>query len=238
MGTLHVGRKFFTLIELLAVLALAVLLSALAVPAFSGLSRADKVNEAAAVFKRALEYARVRAVNDRCCVAVILPNGGVSTAIERYRLAGCRLAYVEKSPSGDYAFTKWLDRSWRAFPRGGLLVKASSSAFVPDASGDILDCTAAIGDRLAGASECLVEVADLKDDAGSPLNAGAPCAVVFDASGKTSKSGKSRLLFAEALAGDAPAIVYPTAVVTGSNRSSNNVILKVNNLTGIVEYDN
>ena len=50
-------------------------------------------------------------------------------------------------------------------------------------------------------------------------------------------SGKCYLLISEARVADDDSIVYPTAVTVGAGRSANNIVLKLNKLTGIVEYD-
>ena len=237
MGTGHDHKKSFTLIELLAVIAVGALLTLLAVPAFRAMTRYDAVDDCAGNIKNALERARVRAVNEHCYVAVILPNGAVSEALKPYRLGGSRLAYVEKTVAGDYAFGKWLDPEWRAAPRGALLSRVDSAAFVPE-GGDVTGCTANITDALAGAASCLSPVSGLKaDDGATALDAGAHCAFVFTPQGIVDGSGKCWLLISEANTANGDVIVYPTAVVAGSNRSANNLVLKLNKLTGIVEYD-
>ena len=172
MGTFHEYKKRFTLIELLAVIAVGILLTALAVPAFRSMTQANRVAECAGNLKGFLERARVRAANERCCVAVILPNGEVSNALKQYRLGGCRLAYVEKNVSGEYIFGRWLDEEWTKAPAGTLLSQTGSSAFASD-GGDITGCTLKITDELVGAAACLSQVSAIRSDDGSTaLNAG------------------------------------------------------------------
>ena len=237
MGTIRGYRNSFTLIELVAVIAVGILLTALAVPAFRTLMRANRVAEYAGNVKSALERARVRAVNERCYVALIFPNGAVSDALKRCRLGGCRSAYVEKTVSGGYTFGKWLDQSWQTTPPGVLLSQVKDAAFTTD-GGDVTGCTEKITDALAGAADCLTPVAAIKaDDGSTSLEAGAYCALVFTPQGSVAGSGKCLLLISEARADAGDAIVYPTAVTPGSGRSANNVALKLNKLTGIVEYD-
>ena len=238
MGTVHEYRKRFTLIELLAVIAVGILLTALAVPAFRSMTRENRVAECAGNIKRILERARVRAVNERCYVAVILPNGGVSNVLKPYRLGGCRTAYVEKTVAGDYAFVSWLDTEWTAAPpAGALLSQVGSSEFVSD-GGDITGCTLKITDALVGAADCLSKVSAIRDDDGSTsLNAGEYCALIYTAQGSVVGSGKCYLLVSEATVAADDSIVYPTAVTAGPGRSANNIVLELNKLTGIVEYD-
>ncbi len=238
MSTIHKNKKLFTLIELLAVIAVGILLTSLAVPGFRSLTRSSRVDECAANVKSALEQARVRAVNGRIYVAVILPNGSVSDELKQYRLGGFRLARVEKTVSGDYTFYDWIDTSWRRGPRGAALSQLKSSPFVPE-GGDLTGCTEKITDALAGATECLGEVAGIKaDDSSTPLDAGDCCALIFTPQGSVVGSGKCFLAVSEALVGNnGDLIVYPTAVSPGPGRSANNIVLKLNKLTGIVEYD-
>ena len=235
MSTGHEYKKRFTLIELLAVIGVGILLTALAVPAFRSLTQSDRVAEGAADIKNALERARVRAVNERCHVAVILPNGAVSAALQPYRLGGCRLAYVEKTVSGEYAFVKWLDPEWRKMSAGALLSQVGTSAFVPD-GGDITGCTLKLTDALAGADTSLTAVSGIKGDDAAALDAGEYPALIFTPQGDAVGGGKCHLLISEAQT-EGDAIVYPVAVVPGPGRSARNIALKLNKLTGIVEYD-
>ena len=237
MSTVHEHKKRFTLIELLAVIAVGILLTALAVPAFRSMTRENYVSECAGNLKKVLSRARVRAVNERCYVAAILPNGVVSEGLKEYRLGGCRCAYVEKTVSGEYTFSKWLDPEWVKAPAGALLSQVGSSEFVSD-GGDITGCTLKISDALAGAAACLGKVGAIRGDDGSTaLDAGEYCALIFTPQGSVVGSGKCYLLISEARVADDDSIVYPTAFTVGAGRSANNIVLKLNKLTGIVEYD-
>ena len=237
MSTVHGYEKHFTLIELLAVIAVGMLLTALAVPAFRSLTRENYVAECAGNLKNVLARARVRAVNERCCVAVILPNGAVSAQLDEYRLGGFRCAYAEKSVSGEYVFSKWLDDEWTAPPAGALLSQVKSSEYVPD-GGDITGCTLKITAPLAGAAGCLSKLSGIRSDNGSTaLDAGEYCALIFTPQGSVIGNGKCYLLISEARVGADDSIAYPAAVTVGPGRSANNIVLKLNKLTGIVEYD-
>ena len=87
---LRYGRRF-TLIELLAVVALISMLMALGVPAFARMIRGNKVDECARNIKLALEQAQMRAASERRHVAVIFPNGSsVDSSLNPYRLSGFR----------------------------------------------------------------------------------------------------------------------------------------------------
>ena len=223
----------FTLIELLAVVALVSVLMAVGVPAFARMIRGSKVDESARNIKLALEQAQMRAASERCYVAVIFPNGDVSASLKPYRLGGFRTAYVAKKGNGSYEFTKWLDTEWRNAPDGAILTRVRTSAFEP-ANGDITNCTAKATDALEGAS-ALKEIAGVKDDAGNSIDVGKNTALIFTPYGGTVGSSKIFLLVSEAVV-EGDNIRYPTAGTGGNNRTSNYRVLKVNNLTGRVEF--
>ena len=61
MGISRIGKYRFTLVELLAVVALIGMLMALGVPAFARMIRGNKVDECARSIKLGLEQAQMRA---------------------------------------------------------------------------------------------------------------------------------------------------------------------------------
>lgn len=232
-------RTRFTLIELLAVVALISVLMAVGVPAFARMLSGNKVAESARGIKLGLEQAQMRAASERSYVAVIFPNGDVSTgangeeSLARYRLGGFRTAYVKKQGNGGYEFSKWLDPEWRNAPNGAILTRVGTSAFTTT-GGDITDCTASADDILKGASD-LKAITGVRDDSGHQLNVGQNTAIIFTPYGGTVGGAKLYLLVSEAVV-DGSNIKYPTAGTSGSNRTSNYKVLKVNNLTGRVEF--
>lgn len=229
-------KRRFTLIELLAVVALISMLMAVGIPAFARMIRGSKVDESARNVKLALEQAQMRAASERCYVAVIFPNGSdsdVSDSVKPYRLGGFRTAYVKKKSGGGYAFSKWVDPEWRNAPEGALLVKVNTGSF-STTDGDVTGCTEKTTDTLEGAS-ALKEITGVKDDSGNSLDVGKHTAVIFTPYGRIVGDYKLYLLVSEAVA-NGESITYPTATVTGSNRTSNYKVLKINNLTGRVEF--
>lgn len=237
MSTLRGYKKSFTLIELLVVVGLSALILGLGIPAFNRMMRGNKVEECSGSIKLAIEQAQLRAASERRYVAVVFPNGAVNDSLKSYRLGGFRLAYVTKNTSGDggYTFAKWVDGGWKNAPDGAILSQVRTSPYTPETNGDIKGCTAKVTDALAGASE--LKSLSVKDDSGNALNAGTHNALIFNPYGGTAGNSKLYLLITEAVV-NGDAVVYPSAGTTGGNRSANYLVLKVNNLTGRVEYGN
>ncbi|MBQ6352329.1 MAG: prepilin-type N-terminal cleavage/methylation domain-containing protein [Lentisphaeria bacterium] len=251
MNGFHTRWRGFTLIELLVVVSLTSLLLALGMPAFSRMARGNKVEECARSIKLGLEQAQLRAASERRYVAVIFPNGdeNVTDGLRRYRLGGFRCAYVTKNSSGKYEFKRWLDSGWRNEPAGAMLVKVGtkSSKFDRDADGFVTDCTKKTTDALEGVTvttstdagettdEVFKSLVSLKDDSGGELKAGDHYALIFNPYGGVVSGAKLYLLVSETgVNGDA--IEYPSSGGAGLHRTANYLVLKVNNLTGRVEY--
>ena len=242
MNVFHTRRHGFTLIELLVVVSLTSLLLALGLPAFSRMARGNKVEECARSIKLGLEQAQLRAASERRYVAVIFPNGKVadkvSNDLSRYRLGGFRSVYVVKDSSGNYKFKQWLDSGWRNAPSGAILAKVGTKDFNPDADGYVTSCPSTIAVELdvsEGEDKSLKSLAAIKDDSGNSLLAGDNCALIFSPYGGVVSGSKLYLLISEAeINGDS--ISYPSAGGAGLNRTANYLVLKVNNLTGRVEY--
>lgn len=225
-------KRRFTLIELLAVVALISMLMMVGVPAFARMIRGSKVDESARNIKLALEQAQMRAASERCYVAVIFPNGDVTDSVVPYRLGGFRTAYVKKKAGGGYEFSKWVDPEWRNAPSGALLVKIDTGSF-STTDNDVTGCTEKSDDDLEGAN-ALKEITGVKEG-NSELKVGKHTAVIFTPYGRIEGGKKIYLLVSEAVV-NGENITYPTATVTGSNRTSNYKVLKINNLTGRVEF--
>jgi len=226
----------FTLIELLAVVALISLLMGIGVPAFSRMIRGSRVDECARNIKLGLEQAQMRAASERRYVAVIFPNGkdsDVDNTLRAYRLGGFRSAVVNKDSDTSYAFVRWLDTDWRNAPDGALLTRIGTSEFTTT-DGDVTGCTKKANDVLDGA-DSLKKITSVKDDGGSTLKVGENTSFVFTPYGGVVGGKKLFLLVSEAVV-EGDDIKYPTAGTLGSNRTSNYKVLKINNLTGRVEF--
>ena len=226
-------RTRFTLIELLAVVALISLLMAIGVPAFSRMIRGSRVDECARNVKLALEQAQMRAASERRHVAVIFPNGGsVSSSLEPYRLGGFRTAYVTDSG----AFTGWADTEWRNAPNGAILVEATASAgSIPSAGNPLTAGPADMTKNLVGAGnlKAVTGVKEIKNNDPNTrdtvdLNVGGNSAIIFTPYGGTGGTSKLYLVFSEAVV-DGVNIKYP-------NPNTNFKVLKINELTGRVEF--
>ncbi len=121
----QIKRKHFTLIEMIAVVAIAGMLVALFAPAFNRMMFGSKVDQAASGFKLGLEMAQTKAVAERKYVAMVIPchYADAGAKFKQYVLGGYRLAYVKKV--GDkYYFNNWIPGiSWRNADDGARLVR-------------------------------------------------------------------------------------------------------------------
>ena len=123
----------FTLIEMIAVVAIASMLIGIFVPAFNRMLFGSKVDQAASNFKLGLEIAQSQAVSTRKYVAMILPGSHTNTTdyskaadkrLKAFVNGGYRLAFVRKSGK-EYYFNNWLPgSSWRNPYDGAMLVAA------------------------------------------------------------------------------------------------------------------
>ena len=237
MGNIRRYERRFTLIELLTVVALISMLMAVGVPAFARMIRGSKVDESARNIKLALEQAQMRAASERCYVAVIFPYSSVSDSLKPYLLGGFRTAYVRKNGS-NYDFIRWVDGGdWSNAPNGAALVKVATarSDVSPNDNGYVTGCTTSTG--VLEGSVYLSPVSGVKDDKGVALNfSGGARGIVFNSYGGAEGGSKLYLLVSEALI-EGTAVTYPTAQSSGDNSTANYRVLKVNNLTGRVEFE-
>ena len=227
-------KQPFTLIELLVVVGLTSLLLGLGIPAFNRMMQGNKVEECSRSIKLGIEQAQLRAASERRYVAVIFPNGSdtdVADSLRNYRLGGYRLAYVKKDNSGDggFDFDKWADSGWRNAPAGAMLVNIKTSPF---ASGNFDDCPVKTTAAITGANR-LQSVAKVKNDSGDAIKTGDNCALIFTPYGNTVGGSKLYFLISETAVNGSD-IAYPSTGQSG--KTANYMILRVNNLTGRVEY--
>ena len=232
-------ERRFTLIELLTVVALISMLMAVGVPAFARMIRGSKVDESARNIKLALEQAQMRAAAERCYVAVIFPNGNntdVPDKLRHYRLGGFRTAYVRKN--GDsYEFARWVEGSdWSNAPDGAALVRVNTSNFSPT-NGYVTGCSSSVTKLMGGSDlkKVIGVVSGIVDDQGNDKKID-NFAIIFNPYGGIEGGAKLYLLVSEALI-DGTSVIYPTAQSPGDNSTANYRVLKVNNLTGRVEFE-
>ncbi len=129
----------FTLIEMIAVVAIASMLIGIFIPAFNRMLFGSKVDQAASNFKLGLETAQSQAISSRKYVAMILPgvhtsnttddNGNSKDASKRLKAfvnGGYRLAFVRKDGNSFY-FSGWVPgSSWRNAYDGAMLAAVVS----------------------------------------------------------------------------------------------------------------
>ncbi len=117
----------FTLIEMLAVVAIASILIALITPAVQNLMFGSRVDQCVSNFKLGLEQAQSKAIASRRYVALVLPYNHENTTsatmqYNQYCKGGYRMAYVTKS--GEYYnFDRWVEhQDWKNPNAGALCV--------------------------------------------------------------------------------------------------------------------
>lgn len=108
----------FTLIEMVAVIAIAGILFTLLVPAFSRMSRADKVEQMSSNLKLGLTQAQTKAIVSRKYVALLLPDNYLAENETNYCFGGYRLAYVKRDGE-NFIFTKFVPENGWKNPRDG-----------------------------------------------------------------------------------------------------------------------
>lgn len=124
--------KTFTLMELLAVIAIVSVLFTVMLPGFKKMVKGNAVERAAADLKLGLEKAQAEAISSRRYVALILGNNNVSGLEPRYQLGGYRIAYVDRelnaSNATSYVFAGWVDGdAWKTANPEARLVKIIAS---------------------------------------------------------------------------------------------------------------
>ena len=121
---MRIKRFKFSLIELLAVIALVSLLTALMLPAFRKMTAGNAVDQMASQIKLALEQAQSHAAVSRRYTAVIF----YTDSYLPLKFGGYRLAEVEKDTNGNYNFVNWVeDSEWKPRVDGAILGKITSS---------------------------------------------------------------------------------------------------------------
>lgn len=210
-------RNNFTLIEMIAVVAIASILIAVFVPSFNRMMFGSKVDQAASNFKLGLEMAQARAIAARKYVAMVIPTvyGDASTSLKAYCDGGYRLAFAKKS-GGNYHFSGWVpDSSWRNPRDGAALTQVSGLSDLQGSASSFTgnDADQEDWDRLGGSTNRK--------------------AVIFSPYG--------------GVAGSSPSFTFTEAKFTGDTKSDgtavydmpnadNRISLSVNHITGRVTY--
>lgn len=120
-------KNRFTLIEMLAVAAIASILIALITPAVQSLLFGSRVDQYTSSFKLGMERAQSKAVAARKYVAMILPfsHSDAPDAVKPYCKGGYRLAYVKKD-GNNFKFDSWIE-DWKNPNDGAMLVSIEDS---------------------------------------------------------------------------------------------------------------
>ncbi len=122
-------KSSFTLIEILAVIALLSVLISVFAPAFSRMMFGSKVDQMASNFKTGMEMAQSKAVASRKYVAMIIPCNYAAITdpkLKPYCNGGYRLAFVKKDGE-DWKFVGWVPGSnWTNIADGAMLVNLIS----------------------------------------------------------------------------------------------------------------
>ena len=135
-------KSSFTLIEILAVIALLSVLISIFAPAFSRMMFGSKVDQMASNFKTGMEMAQAKAVATRKYVAMIIPNNynAANTRLKPYCNGGYRLAFVKKD-GDNWKFVSWVPGSnWTNIADGAMLVNLYSSQTLGGLHPDSCSC--------------------------------------------------------------------------------------------------
>jgi len=126
----HAARPF-TLVELIAVMGVLILFSAIAIPAYSSLFSGRKTTLAANQLNAAVMEARAHAVSSKNLTALVFAKEEYTKAngSKGYRYAGFRLAEVRKgSGTKSFDWRRWVpDSSLERFPENTMIPIGTSA---------------------------------------------------------------------------------------------------------------
>ena len=251
---MNMRHNKFTLVELLVVICIASLLMGVVLPAFNRMVTGSAVDRLASNLKLRLERAQSHAASSRRHVAILLPNGTVSsswsseTRVKNAALGGSRLCYVDNvktegaAGSEEYVaeFKRWIaDEDWVAPERGALLVAISASDPV-DANGNLTLGSSEIIQhdkeltqnilKGIGKNKPLKKIENIKFIEGNPAKTTvSDSAIIFAPKGGIRSTADVYFVIAEAMV-EGDKVFYP------GGQCHNFRVLKINRLTGKVEY--
>ena len=221
-GTTKMKQKKnrFTLIEMLAVVAIASILIALITPAVQSLLFGSRVDQYTSSFKLGMERAQSKAVAARKYIAMILPfsHSDAPDAVKPYCKGGYRLAYVKKD-GNNFKFDSWIE-DWKNPNDGAMLVSIKNSA--PSTAPSIPDADAFKPlDKVSG----LPKLSD--DDEGKAFSTDHEALIFSPYGGLT---GHDQVLY----------LTFTESRVDGStyelDNPDNYLVLKLNPVTGRISY--
>ena len=207
------NRKSYTLVEIMVVMALAAILSAMALPAFGALMHGNSAAITCSMVKGVLDQAQTRAVTDRKFVATVIDlTGTVSGLTDTQALRNC---YVKPDT---YAFLSWVDGSeWVKLDQDAQMLvfgigEAGASPDFPT------------NGTVSGLTDTLTLVKEVKGAATADLRGG-----VFSSYGSVKELNNFYIGVGEATLANG---VYIYKNTTDSGAAGNVMALKVNHFTG------
>ena len=211
-------KKTYTLIEILVVMALAAVLTAMALPAFSALMHGNSAALTCSIIKGGLDQAQAHAVTDRKYAAAVFDLAGTVSGLTDTQ--ALRICYVDSS----YAFNGWIEGAdWIPLDQNaqimdiGLGGDGTSTAFL---AGGVVD--------FSGKTGTLQSVSGVKG-AGNTDGAALP-GVVFSMYGNVkAPNGNFYIGVGEAKLANG---VYICKDPDSSGKPTNVMALKVNHFTG------
>ena len=123
-------KSRFTLVEMLAVVAIASILIALITPSVQKMLFGNKIDQCTSNLKLALEQAQSKAVASRKYVALILPtdHSNADAKMKTYCKSGYRMAFVKKDGE-TYKFANWIPGSeWKNPNNGAMLANITADS--------------------------------------------------------------------------------------------------------------
>ena len=212
-------KNRFTLIEMLAVVAIASILIALITPAVQSMLFGSRVDQYTSSFKLGMERAQSKAVAARKYVSMILPfsHSAAPDAVKTYCKGGYRLANVKKDGT-DFKFDSWVE-DWKNPNESVMLVSIEnneSNAKTPPAV------------PAANAFDLLDKVSGLPSaDLGNACTTGHEALIFSPYGGLTSHDNTLYLTFTESKIDDSTYVL---------DNPDNFLVLKLNPVTGRISY--
>lgn len=119
----HPRRQPFTLVEMLAVIAIMMILFGIAIAPFDRLMGGGGVDGAARMIGAQLRLARQYALANRKYVAVVMP-GQEGGDLQKYSYTGFRSCVVTDAGSSSAQFSEWIsDTKWESLPQATAIVQ-------------------------------------------------------------------------------------------------------------------
>lgn len=115
--------KRFSLIEMIAVIAIIGILMAITLPAFLTMTKGQSVELAAREIGSKLKAVRSYAITNRVkCALVFITSNNDTTDNDRYRFRAYRTCIVTGSTTTGWTFSKWVpDEKWEFLPTGVII---------------------------------------------------------------------------------------------------------------------